>query len=293
MAKIGLFCLAVLLPAAVISGAMLHSPFPQGYLMGNLGTIIAAGGPGGRSPMVSSAYMNDTVDLGLTATVCTFYDDMDNYQDRYIAAVTGGGWFARKRMRMKIAVTLFDALGTYREQSGFISCAMALYRSITVGVDLSGTRSYMPGTDFTPLTLGTAGVSLFIPLRLVSLSCTVDQLTVRSSRRDGADPQPRIICGIHTSEHAFGAQGVRIEINPRYEHPVSLALGQEFRIISRLAIHGAVANNPLFFGLGVTVFIGRGHASAALVNHPVLGWSKGFSAEYGWNPFHGKNREGN
>jgi hypothetical protein len=277
-----LFFFLLLLTAAVRSA--LHEPFPQGYLMGNLGTIICEDGPGGRAPLLSAAFMNDSPAVGLSAAVTTYYDDMDNFSDRHFATATGGIWFALKRLRLKGTFSLFDALGTYREQSGYFSGAVELPRDIRVSVDLSGVRSFLVAPGANTVTLGLGGISLFFPLKLVSFSATVDRIVLKSGGIDGGDPDLRIRCGIHTTRHAFGAQGVLVTINPAYEHPVSVAIGQEFRLSPVIAIHGAVANNPLFFGLGISVFPGSATASASLVNHPILGWSRGFSADYGWTP---------
>jgi hypothetical protein len=126
--------------------------------------------------------------------------------------------------------------------------------------------------------------AFWLPLGKVTFSSYIEHITVKSTRRDGADPPIRIHCSVHTSQHIFGAQGVRLSIVPDFEHPVSIAIGQEFRLTPRIAIHAGVANNPLFIGIGIAAFFGRGSASAAMVNHPVLGWSRGISAEYGWNP---------
>jgi hypothetical protein len=282
--KIGVRILTAMFLCSINSPAALHDPFPQGSLMGNLGTIISQNGPGSRAPLTSAGFMNDSLFAGVSASVCTYYDDMNNFQDRQFTSATGGGWLSFRRVRLKAAFSHFDALGAYREQSGYLSCAVALYRDFRVSLDLTGTRFFLVAPEENAVLLGQSGFSLFIPLKLVSFSTTVDHITLKSTRRNGGDPDIRIRLGIHTNQNTFGAQGVLITINPNYEHPVSVAIGQEFQLASFIALHGAVANNPLFFGLGVTVFIRTGSASAALVNHPVLGWSRGFSAEYGWNP---------
>ena len=267
-----------------ITGAALHEPFPQGYLMGNLGTIINEDDPGGRAPFLSAAFMSDTLAMGICASVTSFYDDMDNCRDRHLATVSGGGWLILKRLAFKTAIAGFDALGAYIERTGFLSCGVALFRGIRISSEICGTRLLMRSPAGDPLTLGEAGFSLRIPVRKLSITASINHITVKSTRIEGADPLPRIQLGLHTDQHLFGAQGIRLEINPQYKHPVSLAIGQEFRFSRSIAIHGAVSNNPLFIGIGCAVFIRNGTASAAMVSHPVLGWSRGFSAEYGANP---------
>jgi hypothetical protein len=284
VAKIAVMLPAVLFIAVALAGAALHEPFPQGYAMGNLGTIICEDGPGGRNPLLSAAFMSDTFTFGVAASVTTYYDAMDNFDDRHLTTVSGGGWAAFKRLTVKTAISNFDALGVYREQSGYFSCAAALYRDLRISADLIGTRLVLNSSASEPLTLVETGFSLHIPIKIISFTASIDHLTIKPTRSDGADPPLHIRCGISTIQHAFGAQGVRFDITPEFEHPVGIAIGQEFRFSRFIAIHGAVANNPLFIGIGLAVFLGNGCASAAMVNHPLLGWSRGFSAEYGWNP---------
>ena len=262
----------VSLPLIIIvnAGAALHEPFPQGYAMGNLGTIVTENGPGGHLPLFPAAYLDDSLFVGVAASVTTYYDDMDNFSDRHLATIVGGGWLVVRRIGIKAGISHFDALGAYREQSGYFSFAVNTIRGIRIGTELSGTRLLLPSSDGAVKTLGEAGFTLFVPIRIISCAVSIDHLTVKPTRSEGADQSLRIRCGVHTMANAFGAQGVRIDITPQYEHPVSIAIGQEFRFSRYFALHGAVANNPLFVGLGVAVFLRNGCASAALVNHPVL-----------------------
>ena len=290
MAKIAPTTIPLIFCLVIQTGAVLYEPFPQGYAMGNLGTIIADNEPSGRSPFLSAAYMSDTLALGISASVTTYYDDMDNYGNRHFASVTGGGWCAVKRVVCKLGITNFDALGAYSEQTGFLSCAVRLFRGMRIGTELYGTRLSVNSLIEEPRTLGEAGFSLWIPIRKVSFTASVNHLTVKSTHVDGSNPPLSIQCGLHTDQHILGAQGIRFEIRPYYKHPVTLAIGQEFRFSRYVAIHAAVSNNPLFIGIGCAVFIRDGSACAAMVNHPVLGWSRGFSAEYGGNPSFLKKR---
>jgi hypothetical protein len=131
------------------------------------------------------------------------------------------------------------------------------------------------------LTLAQAGFSVRIPVNIISLIASVDHLTVKDASGSGAPPPLRISIALHTMEHTYGSQGVRVDITPEYEHPVRVAIGQEFSFTRNFAIHGALATNPFFIGMGVVVRWNHTCASASLVNHPVLGWSRGFGAQYG------------
>ncbi len=264
--------------------AALNEPFPGGYAMGNLGTIISENGPGGRSYAFPAAFMTDTFTIGITASGTLFYDDMDNYRERSIISVAGSAWYASGRLTLKAGISNFDALGAYLEQSGFLSAAVPCFHGIRIGTEFTGTRIIPGSSSDGRLTLGEAGASAWIPAGKLFLSASVSHIIMKPTGSTGADPPLRIICGIHTAHHALGAQGVRIDIVPRLPHPVSFAIGQEFRLFPHASIHAAIASYPFFIAFGVAVFVRSGCMSVAFTNHPVLGWSRGFGAEYGRNP---------
>jgi hypothetical protein len=294
VAKIAFPTAIILFFVAVRASGVLNEPFPQGCSMGNLGTIIYDDGPGSREPLQNAATLKcDTLSAGIAASVTTYYDDMDNYGDRHLASVSGGGWLTAGRFGCKAAVTNFDVLGVYGEQSGYFSCAINVFRGVRLGADLTGTRFILTSGAEAPLSLAQAGFSVRIPVKIIAFVASIDHLTVKPTHTDGAAPPLRISCSIHTMEHTYGAQGIRIDITPEFEHPVRLAIGEEFRFSRNFAIHGALANNPFFVGFGIAVLWNNACASAALVNHPVLGWSRGFGAQYGRN-FPGRSqRAGN
>jgi hypothetical protein len=76
-----------------------------------------------------------------------------------------------------------------------------------------------------------------------------------------------------------------IIVTPNDEAPVRFAIAQEYRIGKVFALSASIASNPTTIGFGITVdnpmdkFLMNG--SAAVVNHPFLGWSKGVSVDYG------------
>jgi hypothetical protein len=283
VAKVIRYIPLFLLFVSVENQAILHAPFPTGSTMATLGTIVYEDGPSGRDPLLSAVFMNNRCKAGVALSVTTFYDDMDNYTDRRIAAVTGGGYFSTRRLLFKTAVTHFDALGAYYEQNGYFSCAMYVIKGIRIGAEFTGTRLHCVIPGYTSVIYGETGFSLFVPVFPIFFAASVYHLPVKTTRIDGADPLPVIQFGMYTARHAFGAQGVRFDIAPGLVHPVHFAIGQEVRLHKSIAICGAIANNPFLIGFGISVALKCGVATAALVDHPVLGWSHGFSAEYGFN----------
>lgn len=291
MAQIAILISITLLFLGVSASGALYEPFPQGYSMGNLGTIIFENGPGSRLPQLSAVCLkSDTLSAGVAASVTTYYDDMDNFGDRRLATMSGGGWLTIGRFGYKAALTNFDALGVYNEQSGYLSCAVRIFCGIHFGIDLTGTRIMLTSAPETAKTIAQTGLSIRIPIKIISFIASVDHLTIKPTHTIGAEPPLHISCSIHTNEHTYGAQGIRIDITPEHEHPVRLAIGQEFRFSRNFAIHGSLTNNPFLAGIGIAIQWKGACASTAFVNHPVLGWSRGFGAQYG-RYFEGRTRQ--
>lgn len=262
--------------------AQLQPPFPAGYAMGNLGTIIGEDAPGGKSAQAPAAFLGDSLRWGCTTTAVSYYDAMDNLSDKQLATVNAGAFFASQKYRVKVAITNFDALGVYSEQRGCISAAYSLMKGVRAGIDLTGIRAGLRLKSEQAQTVGELGFALWIPLRTVALASSVNHITVKHATVAGIASPVSVCVGIHTLPNVFGAQGVLFTVTPDYNHPLRVAIGEEIRLAAPLGLHGAVANNPFFIALGVVVYLQNSTISSAFVNHPQLGWSKGFEGMYGW-----------
>lgn len=262
--------------------AQLQPPFPAGYAMGNLGTIIAEDAPGGRSAQVPATFLGDSLRWGCTAAAVSYYDAMDNLSDKQLTTISAGAFFAAKKYRVKIAITSFDALGVYCEQRGRISAAYSLVKGVRAGIDLTGIRAGLRPELEHAQTLGEIGFSLWVPLRTVALTSSVNHITVKQALVAGLASPVSVGVGIHTLPNVFGAQGVLFTVTPDYNHPLRVAIGEEIRLAAPLGIHGAVANNPFFIAIGAVLYLPNSAISSAFVNHPQLGWSKGFEGQHGW-----------
>jgi hypothetical protein len=78
----------------------------------------------------------------------------------------------------------------------------------------------------------------------------------------------------------YGSQGAAVLVAPESESPVRFVLAQEYRIGQSFAFSASIASNPTTIGFGVAAGRPPLTASAAAVNHPFLGWSKGMSVDY-------------
>ncbi|NLW31631.1 MAG: hypothetical protein GXY77_09265 [Fibrobacter sp.] len=270
----------IVLTLAIQSLAALGDPFPVGYSMGNLGTILWKRGAPGQQPWIPSAYIDKNSKWGLSAGVVSFYGKTGNYRDRSIYRVIGGVWYCTPLMNFKLSFTQLDVFGIYYEQSVFVSASGSVFSLFDVSIEASAYRTGLKDNSEQVRTIGEIGSSFWFPLNLVSLSVSVDHYVIKKSGITGADPPLTIRAGIHTKLNRFGAQGVLIEIVPEFEKSIRLIIGEEYRIVRWLGIHGAVGNNPLMIGIGLVFDWKRSGVNAGLVNHPVLGWSRGFSLYY-------------
>ena len=274
------FFVLIVLTLAFQSMAALGDPFPGGYSMGNLGTIVWKRGIAGQQPWVPAAYVDKRSKWGLSAGVVSFYGKTGNYRDRSIYRVIGGGWYCASFMNFKLSFTQLDAFRVYYEQSVFVSAGRSVFSLFDISIEVSAYRTGLRDNSGRVRTIGEIGSSFWFPLNLVSLAVSVDHYVIKKSGINGADPPLTIRAGIHTKLNRFGAQGVLIEIVPEYTTPIRLIIGEEYRILRWLGIHGAVGNNPVMIGIGLVFDWKRSGGNSALVNHPVLGWSRGFSLYY-------------
>ena len=83
--------------------------------------------------------------------------------------------------------------------------------------------------------------------------------------------------GIHTKYGRVGAQGVLVSITPYSHGPVQLIIGEEFRITEKIGMNASFSSNPFFIGIGFFAGFKNSDINVSLVNHPDLGWSRGFS----------------
>lgn len=278
MALNRVYTMVCLMCAMVV--ADLQMPFPVGFSMGNMGTILLADGATGRQPWISAAYCDNTRTFGLACGAVSFYDRMDNFTDESIVTGFGGVYYAPGKIKLKFAVSHFAAMNIYYEQSGYFSFAADLLSRFRMGVNLSGVRIGLKGNNKETRTIGECGVSGLIRGKQASFSVDLKHIPVKSSKADGTDPPFCIITGFHSVKNLFGSQGVIIEVTPSIEHPIRFCIGEQYRFFKIFAVEASIANNPLFVAFGVAIEITKISTTLSLVNHSVLGWSKGFAVMY-------------
>lgn len=272
-------CPGILLTYSLIT-ANLQEPFPQGFSMGNQGTVLWENGSQGCQPWISAAYCDSSRKFGMALGAVSYYDRMDNFIDESIYRAFGGVFWSIKRIRFKLAVSHFSALEMYYEQAGFLSAGVDLFSHFRAGIDFCGIRTGLNGYKQKKRTVGECAFSAWFPFKAAALGLSLNHINLKSGRVQGVDAPLVIKSGFHTVSNRMGAQGVIIEITPSRVHPVRFILGEQYRLFNIVAIEASLANNPFLIGIGVLVDVSSISVSVSVVNHPVLGWSRGFSALY-------------
>jgi hypothetical protein len=257
---------------------LVRSPFPQGYAMGNFGTIQWDQGLLSQQPWAPAAFSRDSARFGLSLCGVSFYDRMDNFSERLIYSAAAGVSMKLRKLALRVSYTRFSVLETYFEHSGFFSAGIPVFNSINVSIECTANRSGLYGEHGERRSFFGAGATLWVPWRLVCGSFSVANLPVEKAGVEGADALIALRAGVHTSYNRFGAQGVVVDIQPQLEKPVRLMIGEEIRLGRYLGIHAALSNNPVMIALGAVADIGTYGIGTSFVNHPVLGWSQGMTA---------------
>jgi hypothetical protein len=253
-------------------------PFEQGYLMGNLGTIIQENGTGGRLPWTPSAFCSDTSGAGVSFATVSYYDDMDGPS---IYRTSAGLRLSFNHLILKTAFSYYNALKIYTEETGYISAGTGLLRFLRFSLEIRGTRMAVNvSSDQHSRTNGEIGASIWVPFRFASISMNADHILIKSGGYDGTDHRICFSLGAHTNENRFGAQGISIDFMPSETGHFRMRVGEELRFGRWFAFHIAISGNPVMVGAGVVVNWKKTDVNVAVVNHPVLGWSKGLSLDF-------------
>ncbi|HEX3020364.1 MAG TPA: hypothetical protein VHP36_08670 [Chitinispirillaceae bacterium] len=277
--EVRLFCPALLLIYSLVS-ANLQEPFPLGFSMGNQGTVLWENAAQGHQPWISAAFCDNSRKFGLACGAVSYYDRMDNYEDELIYKAFGGTFWAFKKIRLKLAISHFSALGIYYEQSGFLSAGFDLFTHLRAAIEITGTRSGLTGFEDAKHNIAECGFSAWVPFKITAIQLSISHIPLKTRKTHEVDAPVIIRNGFHTLSNRFGAQGIIIQTTPSHSHPLRFILGEQYRFLKYFAIEASLANNPLLIGVGVLIEMAPINASVSLVNHPVLGWSRGFTAMY-------------
>lgn len=246
-----------------------------------MGAVIDERGSTGREPWTSASFCGDSTGFGLAMSGVAYYGSAaDPTGADGICRVLAGGWLAGKSFTYKGSISYFRALNTYYEQAGFFSLGIRSLPFVRLSVEATGSRFgvRLPGNP--AHTTGQVGLSAWVPFTGAALSLRAEHIGIATAHAEGADNPFALKCGFHTFNNRFGGQGVLLSITPSEPLPVCFTIGESYRFGRSVAFEAALSNNPLLISAGLSISLDHTGFGIALVNHPVLGWSQGFAAEW-------------
>lgn len=274
MALKNLICLILL--STVINAELLHAPFPQGYSMGTLGTVIYDNASGKITQETISPAGFYSGRNSMYLSFVSYFDKMDNLADRQMYSFSLGAIHRREKISVNAEISCFDALSTYYEQTGTLSFGYTPVSLLRLGLWASGQRQSIKGAENASHLDGTIGCSAGIIFTKVMFTLKCENVVVKKASAAGADPPLKVTLGIHSAASRLGVQGFLFEIEPQYEKTLRVKIGEEFWLCRWLGLQFSFAGNPLQVGLGMCVSVCKGLFSASLVHNEQLGWSEGF-----------------
>jgi hypothetical protein len=283
VAVIFLLLLLCIIPA---SGAS-REPFSIGYGMATNGAILQPDGIPGREPFTSACFYNDSLRFGVTVAGVDYYDPMDNMSSSHIGQAALGGFFAPRRgalkgFVLKGAYLQFDAMRVYYEQQGMLSIGCSRVPFVKPSLELAGFRAGLyHANDPSPQTRLEMGASAMVPFRVAAISLNVNHIPLKKANILGYDDPLVVRIGLHSGKNSLGGQGILMELEQDEVWRFRIVIGEEYWLMKNLAASLALTTNPVIINFGVTcAFDGSSSITAAFVDHPVLGWSKGLAASW-------------
>jgi len=269
---------------AASAAANPRDPFPLGGAMMSQGAIVETEGALGREPWGPAAHYRDTLRWGASVAAVSYHGGGS-------AARYGvGGFGVAGPVIGKLSLTRLDVMGLYYEQMAFLS-AGAQWRSLSFSLDgemyFTGLTGRVPeapqfSAESPPRSRASsaAGATVLLRTSRLSVDIAAGGLTVLPSGDPFAGPALSVTARVCTARNRYGSQGVMARITPSDASPLRFVLAQEYRIGAAFALSASIASNPTMIGFGLSVDKFPLTGSAAAVNHPFLGWSKGVSAGY-------------
>ncbi|MCL2689364.1 MAG: hypothetical protein FWE57_05910 [Chitinispirillia bacterium] len=256
--------------------AGVRDPFPIGAAMMSQGALTESQGILGREPWSAAAIYRDTIPWGAAFSAVSYHGaDGAGGVSQYAA----GGFASFGNIICKTALMQLDAMGVYYERTAYLSAGM-IYKFLSLSTETKTHRVGLKANSSDVRTMTSLGSTLHIQVRRISASVMAEGLTVSTSGSSDVDPPLSFSGRICTVRNRYGSQGVMVKVTPENDKPVRFIVAQEYRLSKNFAIGASLGSNPSIIGFGLIADIQPAGSGAAVVNHPLLGWSKGFYADY-------------
>ncbi|MBN1983450.1 MAG: hypothetical protein JW795_18075 [Chitinivibrionales bacterium] len=257
-----------------------QTPFETGFSMQNLGTIHYANSISSRQPWTNASAPVGPIRFTVGLSVVSFYDAMDNLSGDGLYLTELGCCIPVGPLTMKCAGTLFDALGLLRTCKGFFSMGYSLAPAIRLSGELQAQSAFLVGVAGNSRRGAACGISAWVSFGVVSVDVSCANIALYTTRHPTILPPFEVRFGLHTNAHEHGSQGVALHLQPLPHLQIQACMGYELFVHKNIAIHAGVGTNPFLLSCGITASLATMTNTAALVYHPVLGFSKGIGLEY-------------
>ncbi|MDR0307688.1 MAG: hypothetical protein LBI42_12740 [Chitinispirillales bacterium] len=254
----------------------LRDPFPIGSSMASQGALIETHGISGREPWTPAAFYRDTLTWGAAFSAISYHGASGAGGVSQYAA---GGWTIFRNVVYKASLMQLDAMGIYYEQTAVFSTGTS-YRFLSFSAESRSHRIGLKGSGSDIRTMSAFGATVHTHSRRVSAGVSAEGLTVLNSGSSDVDLPLTFSGRICTVRNRYGSQGAVVKITPADAKPVRFILAQEYRISQNVSLGASLGSNPTTIGFGLMINKGVVSGAGAVVNHPLLGWSKGVSVDY-------------
>ena len=269
-------CAGMIFILTLFVGAGVRDPFPIGAAMMSQGALVESQGMSGREPWSAAAVYRDTLPWGAAFSAISYHGaDGAGGVSQYAA----GGFAALRNVICKVSIAQLDAMGVYYERTAYLS-AGSIYKFLSLSIDAKTHRIGLKASGSDIRTMTSLGSTLHAESRRISASVMAEGLTVSSSGSSDVDPPISFSGRVCTVRNRYGSQGVMVKVTPEHDKPLRFIVAQEYRLSQNFAVSASLGSNPSIIGFGLLIDIQPASGAAAVVNHPLLGWSKGVYADY-------------
>lgn len=269
-------CIVIIFVYVLFIEAGVRDPFPIGAAMMPQGALVETQGALGREPWSPAAIYRDTLPWGAAFSAVSYHGaDGAGGVSQYAA----GGFASFGAVICKMSLTGLDAMGVYYEQTAYFS-AGGIYKFMSLSAEAKSHRIGLKVGSSDVRSMTSLGSTIHADFRRISATVMAEGLTVSSSGSPDVDPPFYFSGRICTVRNRYGSQGVMVKMTPVNDKPLRFIVAQEYRLSSNFAIGASLGSNPTMIGFGILVDKHPVSSGAAVVNHPLLGWSKGFYADY-------------
>ncbi len=257
-----------------------YYPFPEGFSMSTMGSILKKDGYTGRQPWISSAYTDDTTSLNVALYNIWYHSTiLKAHEHRLMHTGLGLRFSWEKYLNLKAALSRFNAFSMYTEDRAYLSLSTRMIPFLRPGIQVSGSMYNLDIKGYDTRYSADIGFSAVVLLRSTALFVEVNSIPLKG--RDIKNQVPELRAGFSVSGNLLGSQGAAVVVDHIKDKPhISISAGERYYISKYIALCAGFNTNPMMLSFGFEV-VPQGNAyGMSLVHLSRLGWSQGLSVEF-------------